>query len=128
HVITMARSTNFGDTGFACAVLMNEIRKAQLIDFLNKLNPLGLYYTEDPELLLRYGFQGEQRIAYVANLGFDPLDTIPLRGEWTTNFTEVQTLDLDGQWKTVPATKTSEGTLQLQLPLAAHQVAIFRFL
>ena len=73
-------------------------------------------------------FQGKQRIAYVANLGFDPLDTIPLRGEWTKNFTEVQMLDLDGQWKTVPATKTSEGTLQLQLPLAAHRVAIFRFL
>jgi len=28
----------------------------------------------------------------------------------------------------VPATKTSEGTLQLQFPLAAHRVAIFRFL
>ena len=128
HVITMARSTNFGDTGFACAVLMNEIRKAQLIDFLNKLNPLGLYYTEDAELLLRYGFQGKQRIAYVANLGFDPLDTIPLRGEWTKSFTEVQMLDLDGQWKKVPATKTSDGTLQLQLPLAAHRVVISRFL
>ena len=124
----MARSTNLEDKGVACAVWMNEIRKAQLIDFLNKLNPLGLYYTEDAELLLRYGFQGKQRIAYVANLGFDPLDAIPLRGEWTKNFTEVQTLDLDGQWKTVPATKTSEGTLQLQLPLAAHRVAIFRFL
>ena len=124
----MARSTNFGDTGFACAVLMNEIRKAQLIDFLNKLKPLGLYYTEDAELLLRYGYQGKQRIAYAANLGFDPLDTISLRGEWTTNFTEVQMLDLDGQWKTVPATKTSEGTLQLQIPLAAHRVVIFRFL
>ena len=107
---------------------MNKIRNEQLIDFLNKLNPLGLYYTEDAELLLRYGFHGKQRIAYVANLGFDLLDTIPLRGEWTTNFTEVQTLVLDGQCKTVPATKTSEGTLQLQLPLAAHRVAISRFL
>ena len=124
----MARSTNFGEGGFACAVLMNEIRKAQLIDFLNKLNPLGLYYTEDAELLLRYGFQGKQRIAYVVNLGFDPLDTIPLRGEWTKNFTELQMLDLDGLWKMVPASQTSEGTLQLHLPLAAHQVAIFRFL
>jgi hypothetical protein len=124
----MARSTNFEEREFACAVFLNEIRKAQLIDFLNKLNPLGLYYTEDAELLLRYGFQGKQRIAYVVNLGFDPLDTIPLRGEWTKNFTEVQMLDLDGQWKMVPASQTSEGTLQLQLPLAAHQVAIFRFL
>ena len=70
----------------------------------------------------------KQRIAYVANLGFDPLDAIPLRGEWTKDFTEVQTLDLDGQWKTVPAAKTSDGTLQLQLPLAAHRVVIFRFL
>ena len=37
-------------------------------------------------------------------------------------------LDLDGQWKTVPAAKTSEGALQLQLPLAAHQVVVFRWI
>ena len=127
HVITMARSARF-DGSFQDFVMLTEKRKEQLIDFLNRLAPLGLYYTEDAELLLRYGFQGKQRVAYLVNLGFDPLDTIPLRGEWTGNFAEVQMLDLDGQWKTVPATKDADGTLQLQLPVAAHQVVILQFL
>ncbi len=127
HVITMARSAHFGQ-GFGGFIMLTEKRKQQLVDFLNRLAPLGLYYPEDAELLLRYGFLGQQRIAYATNLGFDPLDTIPLRGEWTKDFKEVQMLAPDGQWKTVPATKTPDGTLELQLPVAAHQVVILQFL
>ncbi len=74
---------------------LNETRKKQLVRMLKDMDQLPLYYPGDAELYLRAGTLPDGRILVAAfNLGFDPLDELPLHVE--ANISSVEILDENG--------------------------------
>lgn len=64
---------------FTSFSLLNETRKAQIIEIMSHGTPLPVYYPEDAEVYLRAGYlgSGEMMVA-LFNLGHDELEDIPL--------------------------------------------------
>lgn len=76
---------------------LNETRKKQLVRMLKGMNSLPLYYPGDAELYLRAGTMPDGKLfVAVFNLGFDPLDALPLCVE--ESIASVELLGADGAW------------------------------
>ncbi len=124
RVLTLAlRSISW--CGFSTAFsMLNESRKAQLIEFLNLLSPLDLYFVGDNETLLKYGIDKEgRRVAELLNIGLDPLEEITLRGTWTQEAAP-EILRGDGVWMPVQY-DFQDGTLVLHHTVLPARVAVF---
>lgn len=75
---------------------LNETRKHQLIGMLTDMGRLPLYYPEDAEIYLRGGeLPDGTMLAAVFNLGFDPLEELPLWVE--DSIASVEILGTDGK-------------------------------
>lgn len=99
--------------------LLNETRKAQLVDILSENDLLPVYYPEDAELYLRAGRLGEREIFAVAfNLSQDALDELPL-----VIRSEVSRVDrLDERGEPVPCDfEVRDGVTYVKHPLAAME-------
>lgn len=75
--------------------MLNETRKKQLIDILQKRNNIPLYYPEDGEVYLRAGYLDNGEImASFFNLGYDQLEDVPF--VCTKDVKKVEKLNPDG--------------------------------
>ena len=58
---------------------LNETRKRQLVELLLRAYVLPVYYPGDAEICMRAGYLTDGRLLVVIwNLGFDPLESLPL--------------------------------------------------
>ena len=122
--ITIAN--HLGGKSFNAFGIFNEIRKRQLIDLLNQLAPLPVWYPEDGELLLKAGTLADgTRLVVIANLSLDCHDKIPLCGPWMDTSTSIQRLQGDGQWKEIPFDRQN-GIVAMKSFLPPLDVAVFR--
>jgi hypothetical protein len=104
----------------------HETRKRQLIDLLNRLAPLPVWYPEDAELFLKAGTLADgTRIVIVANLGLDSLEEIPLCGPWMDGAAAIQHLQADARWQEIPFDR-NDAAVTLKTFLPPLDVAIFR--
>ena len=125
HILTLAlRSISW--CGFSTAFsMLNESRKAQLIEFLNILSPLALYFVGDNETLLKYGIDKEgRRVVELLNIGLDPIEEIPLRGTWIQDAVP-EILKGDGTWSTVSFDLQAD-KLDIHQTVLPARVVIFR--
>ena len=77
---------------------LNETRKKQMVRILEDMNQLPLYYPGDAELYLRAGTLPDGKyFVTVFNLGFDPLDELPLNTK--ESIASVKLLGANGEWK-----------------------------
>lgn len=124
HVITVAAFT-YSDSNFTSVSLFNEVRKRQLLAFLETLAPLELYFVGDEEVTLRYATDTQgNRIAYAVNIGLDVLESIKLKGTWTQQALP-QVLSQDGKWKNAPFS-LRDGCLCIDVPTLPARVTVFR--
>ena len=78
--------------GFA---FLNETRREQFINLLNRANALPVYCETDVELCFRAGYIEDGRLLCMAiNLGYDPLETIDLHLNFAPS--AISLLDKDG--------------------------------
>jgi hypothetical protein len=104
---------------------LNESRKAQLIEFLNILSPLALYFVGDNETLLKYGVDKEgRRVVELLNIGLDPIEEIQLRGTWIQDAVP-EILKGDGTWSAVSFELQADMLVIRQNVLPAR-VVVFR--
>ncbi len=77
---------------------LNESRKEQFIDILDRAGSLPIYYPGDADVYLKAGAlpDGRMLVAFF-NLGLDPIEKIPLVGK--KKITSAQYLDCDGTLK-----------------------------
>jgi hypothetical protein len=62
--------------GFA---FLTETRKRQFVELLKRVGALPVYYPGDAEMCVRAGYTADGRLlAAFFNLGFDPLETLPV--------------------------------------------------
>lgn len=78
EVVVFGGSPDMPFTYYTAFSMLNETRKKQLTDILQKRNHIPLYYPEDGEIYLRAGTlnNGEIMAAFF-NLGYDQLEDIP---------------------------------------------------
>ncbi len=109
-------------TGFS---FLNESRKNQMIDIIDKMGGVDVYYDEDTELLLRCGYisQNELLVA-VWNLGLDVLDNLPL--VFKKDVKKAEFLDSDGNRQPVGFEKIEKTTaIDKQIRTMYPEVFIF---
>jgi hypothetical protein len=97
--------------------MLNETRKKQFIDILEKRDNLPVYYPEDAELYLRAGrLEGGEIMAAAFNLSFDALEELPLviRG----NATKIERLNECGE-RVECAFEVRDGVTYVKESLAA---------
>ena len=95
----------FYNTAFS---FLNETRKKQFINILEKLGHLPVYYPEDCEMYLRAGrLANDDIFCAVFNLSFDVMDDIPL--VVNEDISKIEILDSNGE--RVPCEFTRDGNL-----------------
>jgi len=95
--------------GFA---FLNESRKRQFIDLLQKANALPVYYKGDAEICLRAGRLKDGRLlTELYNLGFDPLETVDLYLEKAP--TSVAILTANGSEQSVSCEAVGNGIYRI---------------
>ncbi|MBR4675045.1 MAG: hypothetical protein IKP00_11320 [Victivallales bacterium] len=125
RVLTLAlRSISW--CGFSTAFsMLNESRKAQLVEFLNTLSSLALYFVGDNETLLKYGIDKEgRRVVELLNIGLDPIEEITLRGTWIQG-AKPEILKGDGTWNNMQFERQGDMLVIRQIVLSAR-VVVFR--
>lgn len=119
-VIVFCGSPDIPFAYYTIASLLCESRKQQLVELLREHLPL--YYPEDAEIYLRAGYlpNGEM-LAALFNIGFDPLEEIPL--VVNRKVESVWTLDADGERRACEFTQDGEN-LTVHTPLEAVTVKV----
>ncbi len=124
-VLTLACFYGKND-GFRSFSIFNEVRKRQILSFLNELAPLDAYCPGDAELMVKCGVLPDgSRIVTVFNCGLDPLKSIPLRGTWADSCTEPMVLSGKGVWKPLKFEREN-GVLNLRTALLPVRVSILK--
>lgn len=97
--------------GFA---FLTETRKKQFVELLKRCDALPIYYDGDAEMCVRAGHVSDGRLlAAFFNLGFDPLETLPLYIDG--DVTEITRLDKDGKECGVSFTRAADGAYELDV-------------
>ncbi len=77
---------------------LNESRKLQLINLLKSTGNLPVYYPDDAELMLMAGMSSEgELVTAIFNIGFDPIEELPLVFEKTPKSIKILTPDGEKQ-------------------------------
>ena len=93
---------------------LNETRKAQFISLFKRAGALPIYYDGDVEICLRAGeIRDGRMLAAFYNLGFDPLDSLPLYLEKAPE--RITSLDRHGEEREVAFTALGDGKYELDL-------------
>jgi len=79
HTVVFSGTPDMPFTYYTAFSMLNETRKAQLVEILKYAGELPVYYPEDAEVYIRAGKlpTGEVMVAFF-NLGFDDLEDTPL--------------------------------------------------
>ena len=86
---------------------LNYSRKQQFIRLAKDTGELPLYYTGDAEIYLKAAeLEGEKLFCSMINLGFDPLDEIPLCVD--RNVKRIEKLMPNGKYKKVKFKKSGD--------------------
>ncbi len=92
---------------------LNESRKQQLIAMMQSVGELPLYYPGDAEVYFRAADTDDgRRFCAVFNLGFDPIEDLPLVCDKPVS--SITRLTPDGQWENVSFAQ-NDGRLTLDL-------------
>lgn len=113
-----------GGQAFDAFGMFNETRKTQLVELLNRLTPMPIWYPGDGEIFLKAGTLPDGgKLVVVANLGLDCLDELPLRGPWAQGAKAARRLQANGSWQTIHVTQTAP-QLVLKTSLTPLDVAV----
>lgn len=103
---------------------LNESRKNQLVQLLQSVNRLPVYYPDDAEVYLRAAKMPDGSLfVAVFNIGLDPLDDIPLVCEGTVN--HVEHLTPEGKRETCAFQKKADRIVVKTPAYTLHPVILF---
>ncbi len=101
--------------------MLNDFRKAQLVQILKDLDCLPVYYPEEAEVLLKAARMADGRmLCAVLDMSLDPVEELPL--VFKDNVTAIKRLMPDGSYEPVSFTAdgdryTLSGTAEVFVPL-----------
>lgn len=112
--------------GASAFTMLNESRKAQLLEIFERLGGLDWYVPGDDEVLVRQGGDANCTYLTLTNLSLDPMAELPLCGSGARQTAQVETLAPDGSWRPLEFRRL-EDRIVVNCPLEVLVPTVLRF-
>ena len=105
---------------------LNESRKAQYAEILNRLAPGGIWYDGDAEAYLKnLKLKDGSELVVLANVGLDPIT--PLAFKSARKFSRAQMLGGDGAWRDAEFSQSADGKISVAGRAEIYMPVALRF-